>query len=147
MQNPLARRIGNVVLALGALVALSSTVGCVKVAPYERGTLAHPTMVTDDMAIGVDAHVRGVSEARRAASAAVAAAAAATDPRAAALALRVGPRGGALSRAPILSRSHAVDPSCPRWRVRAHIAADGARSIHGGVMPPTFRMSPHPSFA
>ncbi|MFO0640189.1 MAG: DUF4266 domain-containing protein [Polyangiaceae bacterium] len=62
MQNPLARRIGNVVLALGALVALSSTVGCVKVAPYERGTLAHPTMVTDDMAIGVDAHVRGVSE-------------------------------------------------------------------------------------
>jgi hypothetical protein len=49
-------------LAALAVVAIASATGCVKVAPYERGTLAHPTMTTDDMALGVDAHVRGVSE-------------------------------------------------------------------------------------
>lgn len=37
-------------------------VGCVKVAPYERGMLAHPTMTPDEIAIGLDAHVRAVSE-------------------------------------------------------------------------------------
>ena len=52
----------SLVLGALALVALASATGCVKVAPYERGTLAHPTMTTDDMALGVDAHVRGVSE-------------------------------------------------------------------------------------
>jgi hypothetical protein len=55
-------RVRSVVLAALAVVALASATGCVKVAPYERGTLAHPTMTTDDMALGVDAHVRGVSE-------------------------------------------------------------------------------------
>ena len=44
------------------LVASILTSGCVKVAPYQRGTLAHPSMTTDDIAIGVDGHVRGVSE-------------------------------------------------------------------------------------
>ncbi|HQY60389.1 MAG: DUF4266 domain-containing protein [Myxococcales bacterium] len=48
-------------LALTAVAALTQT-ACVKVAPYERGTLAHPTMTTDDVSLGVDAHVRGVSE-------------------------------------------------------------------------------------
>ncbi len=42
-------------------VALAST-ACVKVAPYERGMLAHPTMTADDMANGLENHVRGVSE-------------------------------------------------------------------------------------
>lgn len=50
----------NVLLLLAAL--LTSASGCVKVAPYQRGTLAHPSMTTDDIAIGVDGHVRGVSE-------------------------------------------------------------------------------------
>jgi Domain of unknown function (DUF4266) len=36
--------------------------GCVKVMPYQRGTLAHPTMGTDEVGIGIDGHVRGVSE-------------------------------------------------------------------------------------
>ena len=36
--------------------------GCVKVAPYERGMLAHPTMTPDEIAIGLDGHVRSVSE-------------------------------------------------------------------------------------
>lgn len=44
------------------LAVLAGSVGCVKVAPYERGTLAHPTMVPDDVAIGIDEHVRAVSE-------------------------------------------------------------------------------------
>lgn len=43
------------------LVGLLSS-GCVKVAPYERGVLAHPTMTSDDMSMGLDAHVRAVSE-------------------------------------------------------------------------------------
>ncbi len=45
-------------LALGAL----ATTGCVHVAPYERGTLAHPTMTTEDMSTGLENHVRAVSE-------------------------------------------------------------------------------------
>jgi uncharacterized membrane protein (DUF485 family) len=36
--------------------------GCVKVAPYERGMLAHPTMTPEEISIGLDAHVRAVSE-------------------------------------------------------------------------------------
>ena len=36
--------------------------GCTKVAPYERGMLAHPTMTPDEISIGLDAHVRAVSE-------------------------------------------------------------------------------------
>ena len=57
-----AQGVGRMVLTGALLVAALSTTACVKVAPYERGTLAHPTMTTDDVAIGVDAHVRGVSE-------------------------------------------------------------------------------------
>ncbi len=44
------------------LAVLVGSAGCVKVAPYERGTLAHPTMTPDDVAIGIDEHVRAVSE-------------------------------------------------------------------------------------
>jgi hypothetical protein len=36
--------------------------GCTKVAPYERGMLAHPTMTAEEIAIGLDGHVRAVSE-------------------------------------------------------------------------------------
>ncbi len=36
--------------------------GCVKVAPYERGMLAHPTMTPEEISIGLDSHVRAVSE-------------------------------------------------------------------------------------
>ena len=35
---------------------------CTKVAPYERGMLAHPTMTPEEIAIGLDGHVRAVSE-------------------------------------------------------------------------------------
>jgi hypothetical protein len=53
------RRSSLVVLAV-ALLAFAS--GCVKVAPYERGMLAHPTMTAEEISIGLDGHVRAVSE-------------------------------------------------------------------------------------
>lgn len=45
---------------LVALVALASA--CTKVAPYERGKLAHPTMTTGDLVGAGEAHVRAVHE-------------------------------------------------------------------------------------
>ncbi|MBK6691949.1 MAG: DUF4266 domain-containing protein [Myxococcales bacterium] len=44
---------------LGLLLLASA---CAPVAPYERGTLAHPTMTTEDVSTALDAHVRAVSE-------------------------------------------------------------------------------------
>ena len=50
--------------ALAAVLSLAATsvMGCATVAPYERGTLAHPTMVPEDISTGLDDHVRAVSE-------------------------------------------------------------------------------------
>ena len=45
-------------LALLALVAS----GCTRVAPYERGRIAHPTMTTSDLAGAGESHVRAVQE-------------------------------------------------------------------------------------
>ncbi|MDB5215720.1 MAG: hypothetical protein JWO86_3647 [Myxococcaceae bacterium] len=50
------------VVALVAVALLSFAAGCVKVAPYERGMLAHPTMTAEEISIGLDGHVRAVSE-------------------------------------------------------------------------------------
>ena len=50
----------SIALVAVALVAFGS--GCVKVAPYERGMLAHPTMTAEEISIGLDGHVRAVSE-------------------------------------------------------------------------------------
>jgi hypothetical protein len=61
-QEARMRRARKVVF-LGFLAAvLSAAAGCATVAPYERGTLAHPSMTPDDMATGFDEHVRAVSE-------------------------------------------------------------------------------------
>ncbi len=49
-------------LALIAVGLLAFASGCVKVAPYERGMLAHPTMTAEEISIGLDGHVRAVSE-------------------------------------------------------------------------------------
>ncbi len=46
----------------GALLIAALGTACTHVAPYERGILAHPTMSTDDPSIGLDEHVRAVSE-------------------------------------------------------------------------------------
>ena len=48
-------------LLFGVLWSLAQ-VACVKVPPYERGQLAHPTMTSEDMANGLENHVRAVSE-------------------------------------------------------------------------------------
>jgi hypothetical protein len=58
--------VGGVVRALLGLVAagvVAATAGCVHVAPYERGTLAHPTMSAEDpYKTPLAAHVEDVSE-------------------------------------------------------------------------------------
>ncbi len=36
--------------------------GCARVAPYERGLLAHPSMTTSDLAPPSEQHVREVQE-------------------------------------------------------------------------------------
>ena len=53
----------RVMLALAATALLVATAGCVHVAPYERGTLAHPTMTAEDpYKTPLAAHVEDVSE-------------------------------------------------------------------------------------
>ncbi len=49
-------------MVLGAFVVAILSAGCVSVAPYERGTLAHPSMSPEDMSTSFDEHVRAVSE-------------------------------------------------------------------------------------
>lgn len=49
-------------LVLAVMVCTFAT-GCVRPVPsWARGPLAHPTMVADDVATGLDGHVRAVSE-------------------------------------------------------------------------------------
>jgi hypothetical protein len=47
-------------LVMGALLVAST--GCATVAPYERGKLAHPTMVAGDITGFGEAHVRAIHE-------------------------------------------------------------------------------------
>lgn len=47
-------------LALALMTALAA--GCARVAPYDRGHLAHPTMVLGDLAGPGEEHVRAVHE-------------------------------------------------------------------------------------
>jgi hypothetical protein len=51
------------VLGIVAAAVLSTTWGCAHVAPYERGTLAHPTMSAEDpFTTPLANHVQDVSE-------------------------------------------------------------------------------------
>ena len=62
---PRARVVGGIVGGAGLVAAavLSTTWGCSHVAPYERGTLAHPTMSADDpFTTPLADHVQDVSE-------------------------------------------------------------------------------------
>jgi hypothetical protein len=52
----------NSLYGMLTLALLAFATGCVKVAPYERGMLAHPTMTPEEISIGLDGHVRAVSE-------------------------------------------------------------------------------------
>jgi hypothetical protein len=51
-------------VALGTVLAglLAATTGCTTVAPYERGKLAHPTMVASDIAGFGENHLRAIHE-------------------------------------------------------------------------------------
>jgi hypothetical protein len=49
-------------LAAFAVLALLSAAGCARVAPYERGRLAHPSMTTADIVAPSEEHVRAVQE-------------------------------------------------------------------------------------
>ena len=61
--SPMARsKMNRVLMAAASLAAAFVITGCSHVAPYERGTLAHPSMSADDMSSGMDEHVRAVSE-------------------------------------------------------------------------------------
>ncbi|MDB4939325.1 MAG: uncharacterized protein JWP87_6297 [Labilithrix sp.] len=48
-------------LVLAASLA-ASVAGCVSVAPWERGRLAHPTMTTSDPTGPAEAHARAIQE-------------------------------------------------------------------------------------
>ena len=56
---PSARRLLPFALLAIALASLSA---CARVAPYERGALAHPTMTMSDMGGVGEEHVRAVHE-------------------------------------------------------------------------------------
>ncbi len=58
--SPMSSRTLGIFGLMAALLSLAA--GCATVAPYERGTLAHPSMTPEDMATGFDEHVRAVSE-------------------------------------------------------------------------------------
>jgi hypothetical protein len=49
-------------LVLFAASLLVSAAGCARVAPYERGRLAHPSMTTADIVAPSEEHVRAVQE-------------------------------------------------------------------------------------
>jgi hypothetical protein len=50
------------VVACVMAIGLVAGTGCATVAPYERGKLAHPTMVAGDMTGFGEAHVRAIHE-------------------------------------------------------------------------------------
>ncbi len=52
----------SAVLATLMILSLSCLAGCAHVPPWEHEKLAHPTMTPEDISIGLDGHVRAVSE-------------------------------------------------------------------------------------
>jgi hypothetical protein len=50
------------VLLTSSMAVLLATVGCAHVKPYERGRLAHPTMLLGDLARPGAAHVHAIHE-------------------------------------------------------------------------------------
>ncbi|MFO0755275.1 MAG: DUF4266 domain-containing protein [Byssovorax sp.] len=54
--------ISSIVTLVVMVVALGAASGCATVAPYERGKLAHPTMVASDLTGFGESHLRAISE-------------------------------------------------------------------------------------
>ena len=55
-----SRRARTVVFAAGLLLAVLA--GCARIPPYQRGRLAHPTMLLNDSAGPGEAHVYAIQE-------------------------------------------------------------------------------------
>ena len=64
MIQPRPLRSGRVCALLVVLAAMASTsaTGCAQLRPWERGRLAHPTMLLSDQGRAVDAHVHAIQE-------------------------------------------------------------------------------------
>jgi hypothetical protein len=56
------REPGSFVARMVMALVLGATTGCGTVAPYERGKLAHPTMVAGDVTGFGESHVRAIFE-------------------------------------------------------------------------------------
>jgi hypothetical protein len=57
------RTLVRTLMGIVAATLLAATTGCVHVAPYERGTLAHPTMSGEDnFKTPMAEHVEAISE-------------------------------------------------------------------------------------
>ena len=54
--------VARIVTVAVMAVALAASTGCTTVAPYERGKLAHPTMVASDMTGFGESHLRAIHE-------------------------------------------------------------------------------------
>jgi hypothetical protein len=50
------------VAVLVAAIALAGAAGCARVAPHQRGRLAHPTMLLKDFSGAAEAHVYAIHE-------------------------------------------------------------------------------------
>ena len=55
-------RFPTIAAVLGTALVLAASTGCATVAPYERGKLAHPTMVASDVAGFGESHLRAIHE-------------------------------------------------------------------------------------
>ena len=54
--------VARLLVGVAMAAALAGSTGCATVAPYERGKLAHPTMIASDMTGYGEAHVRAIHE-------------------------------------------------------------------------------------
>jgi hypothetical protein len=56
------KRTVHVVVALVVLALVAFAAGCEPVRAWDHGRLVHPTMTPEEISIGLDGHVRAVSE-------------------------------------------------------------------------------------
>jgi hypothetical protein len=56
------QRVAARLLAVAFVVCIVSTAGCVRLKPYQRGRLAHPTMLLGETAGPGEAHVYAIHE-------------------------------------------------------------------------------------
>jgi len=57
-----SKRIASGSVTLAIVACAIGSVGCARLKPYERGRLAHPTMLLGEMAGPAEAHVYAIQE-------------------------------------------------------------------------------------